>query len=182
MLKIDMNADMGEGMGQDRELMQIISSANIACGFHAGDSDTMKRTVELALENCVAIGAHCSYPDRKNFGRVDLFERFRPSDLVDIISIQINRLLEICISMGARLAHVKPHGAMYNRAAREPLLSDCLCMAMAQIDPALILYGQSGSEMKSGAERHGLLFINEVFANRRYESDGSPERYHILKE
>jgi UPF0271 protein len=173
MLKIDMNADVGEGMGQDRELMQLISSANIACGFHAGDDDTMKSTVELALENRVAIGAHCSYPDRKNFGRVDLFEKFQLNDLSDIISTQINHLREICVSMGAMLLHVKPHGAMYNRAAREPQLSDCLCMTIAQIDPLLILYGLSGSEMKTGAERHGLLFINEVFADRRYESDGS---------
>ena len=120
MLRIDLNCDMGEGMDTDAAIFPFISSANIACGGHAGDADTMRRTVELALTHHVAIGAHPSYPDRAGFGRVDLLNKpVRPEDLPGIIHEQLHRLQSICREFGTRMRHVKPHGALYNRAAKD---------------------------------------------------------------
>ena len=173
MLSIDLNCDLGEGMPNDALLMALISSANIACGGHAGDDDTMKRTVELAVKHNVVIGAHPSYPDKKNFGRVELLKNsLRIEDLTDIICTQITALASICTSFGTRLHHIKPHGALYNRAAWDEAVSDSICSSIVLINPALLLYGLSGSCMKTVADSNQLRFVSEVFADRTYQEDG----------
>ncbi len=193
--RVDLNCDMGEGMDTDAAIFPFISSANIACGGHAGDEDTMRRTVQLAIRHHVAIGAHPSYPDSKNFGRIDLLgplpagdaviipERDASADnsliipghgeLMDIIREQLFRLQSICGEFGVRLRHVKPHGALYNRAAKDAAVSAVLCQAVAAFDPSLLFYGLSGSLMKPAAEQSGLHFVSEVFADRTYRADGS---------
>ena len=120
-LKIDLNCDMGEGCGNDAALMEYISSANIACGYHAGDAATMRTTVETALEKGVAIGAHPGYPDRENFGRIAM--QLPPKKVQEIVAEQIAALSEIAVASGGKLNHVKVHGALYNQAARDPELA-----------------------------------------------------------
>lgn len=173
-VRIDLNCDMGEGMDTDEAILPFVSSVNIACGYHAGNADTMKRTVELALEYKVAIGAHPSYPDLENFGRKDILgTTLQPEDLPAILLDQLSSLQKICEGSGARLHHVKPHGALYNRAAKDANVSALICRVIRDFDPALYLYGLSGSEMKGQADLHGLRFISEVFADRTYQEDGS---------
>jgi UPF0271 protein len=169
MLTIDINCDMGEGMDNDAELMPYITSANIACGGHAGDKDIMRRTIELCRKYNVAIGAHPSYPDKKNFGRIDM--DLSPEKLVEIVLEQIDRLKLICTEFGAALHHIKLHGALYNRAARDERVSDVICAAIKQQN--ILLYGLSGSETYRRALAHHLPFANEVFADRTYQDDGS---------
>ncbi len=172
--RIDLNCDMGEGMDTDAAIFPFISSANIACGAHAGDADTMRRTVELALRHGVAIGAHPSYPDRAGFGRVDILGKpLRPEDLPLLIHEQLHRLQYICREFGVRLRHVKPHGALYNRAAADHGVAALVTRAILNFDPSLLLYGLSGSEMRAQAGRDGLGFVSEVFADRAYRPDGS---------
>jgi 5-oxoprolinase (ATP-hydrolysing) subunit A len=168
---VDLNCDMGEGMAADHALYPLISSANIACGGHAGDPDTMRRSVELALQNGVAIGAHPSYPDREGFGRTDLPESRLGALLTDLIT-QIAALRDICLELGGRLHHVKPHGALYNRAATDARISMLICEAVHAVDPSIIIYGLSGSETRLAAAAAGLRFVNEVFADRTYRADG----------
>lgn len=171
---IDLNCDMGEGMETDAAIFPYISSANISCGYHAGDADTMRRTVELALRHRVAIGAHPSYPDRANFGRVDLFGNgVSPDEIVGLIVDQLIILQAICDEFGACLHHVKPHGALYNRAARDASVSALICRAIREFNPSLKLYGLSGSVMGMAAAHQGLVFVSEVFADRTYQADGS---------
>ncbi len=172
---------MGEGMSTDEAIFPFISSANIACGGHTGDIDTMRRTVELSLQHGVAIGAHPSYPDQVGFGRTDILEtapgkgdrRLQYSGLTDLFMDQLLRLQKICIESGTRLRHVKPHGALYNRAAKDAAVSEIICKAILAFDPLLLLYGLSGSEMKRQADAFGLAFVSEVFADRTYRADGS---------
>lgn len=175
MLTIDLNCDMGEGIGNDEAIMPYISSANIACGYHAGNENSMRRIVELAIRYRVAIGAHPAYPDRENFGRVDMLGSpgISETDLPKIITDQLAILQKICEEFGASLHHVKPHGAFYNRAAKDPSVSAILCETILQFDPALILYGLSGSAMQAEAERCGLRFVQEAFSDRSYREDGS---------
>lgn len=171
---IDLNCDMGEGMGSDVAVFPFISSANIACGGHAGDEDTMRRTVEWAIQQGAAIGAHPSYPDRANFGRVDVLGTgVELSQLPDIVREQLHRLQAVCREFGVRLRHVKPHGALYNRAAKDAVVSAVICRSIVEVDPSLLLYGLSGSVMKQQADVAGLRFISEVFADRTYRPDGS---------
>lgn len=165
---------MGEGIGQEEAIFPFISSVNIACGGHAGDEDTMCEMVELALRHGVAIGAHPSYPDRDHFGRLDLLKTgFSPEDIPGFVGEQLALLQAICTRYGTRLHHVKPHGALYNRAAWDTRVSVLLCEAVRQFDPSLVLYGLSGSNMKTAAATRSLVFINEVFADRSYTDDGS---------
>ena len=146
---IDLNCDMGEGMDTDAGLFPFISSANIACGAHAGDDDTMRRTVMLASQHGVAIGAHPSYPDRERFGRVDILGKdLSPGELPGILRQQLQRLQDICQAAGVRLRHVKPHGALYNRAARDAEVATMIAQVVLAFDPSLLLYGLSGSEMR----------------------------------
>ncbi len=171
---IDLNCDMGEGFSTDELLMPYISSANIACGYHAGDEDTMKRTIDLCLKYNVAVGAHPSYPDRDNFGRTDmLYNGLQPEDLPAILAEQINLIETICKMAGAKLLHVKPHGALYNRAAKDIMVSRLICDTISEINPSLVLYGLSGSVMETTAEQCGLAFRREVFADRTYQQDGT---------
>jgi UPF0271 protein len=181
---IDLNCDMGEGMPTDAAIFPFISSANIACGGHAGDAGAMRRAIELALQYNVAIGAHPSYPDRANFGRLDILDmapaspglgdgKLRLEDLAGILTDQLGQLQMVCVSFGVRLRHVKPHGALYNRAAKDAAVSDIICRTILAFDPSLLLYGLSGSEMKRQAQASGLRFVSEVFADRTYREDGS---------
>lgn len=174
MILCDVNCDMGEGMNNDELLMPYITSANIACGYHAGDEYSMKSLVDLCIRYKVAIGAHPSYPGRENFGRKDLIGiSLEPGEIENIVAEQINRLQKIALAAGASLHHVKPHGALYNRAAWDEEVASFICTAIKKIDPSLLVYGLSGSKMKAQAENQGLKFVNEVFADRTYQEDGS---------
>lgn len=168
---IDLNCDLGEGAAHDAELMPLITSANIACGGHAGDEDTMRFTVGLALKHGVAIGAHPGFNDRANFGRREL--PMAPAEVRAVVEAQIRALGRIVRSTGGRLAHVKPHGALYNMAARDPLLARAVAAAVFDIDPRLVLFGLAGSEHIVAARLQGLRVAQEVFADRTYQRDGS---------
>ena len=168
---IDLNCDMGEGCGNDAELMKYVSSANVASGFHAGDLQTMRSTVQLAIEHGVAIGAHPGYRDRRNFGRVPVKASLH--EVFDIVAEQIDAMMDVCKESGAVLRHVKPHGALYNQAARNAELASTIAKAIVSRDRKLILYGLSGSFLISEAEKAGLPTASEVFADRTYQPDGS---------
>jgi len=171
---IDLNCDMGEGMDTDAAIFPFITSANIACGAHAGDEDTMRRTVALALEYGVAVGAHPSYPDRENFGRKDMLGNgLSPDELPGLLREQLEQLQEVCFEMGTRIRHVKPHGALYNRAAKDGVVARAIARVVAEFDASLLFYGLSGSEMRRASENAGLRFVSEVFADRTYRADGS---------
>jgi UPF0271 protein len=170
-LHVDLNADLGEGAPDDAGLLALVSSANIACGWHAGDARLMQRTIEAALARRVAIGAHPSYPDRENFGRTEMnlpLEEVRAG-----LIYQVGALQALVRAEGGRLHHVKPHGALYNQAARDPALADAVAGAVRAVDPGLALYGLAGSELLRAAERAGLRAVSEVFADRCYHADGS---------
>ncbi len=171
MFTIDLNCDMGEGCGNDAELMMYVSSASIACGFHAGDTQTMNATVELALKHNVAIGAHPGYRDRDNFGRIAMV--LSSNEIFSIVVEQVEALKVICAKQGATLHHVKPHGALYNQAAKNNDLAATICEAVASVDRDLVLYGLSGSALVFEAQAAGLKTAAEVFADRTYQSDGS---------
>lgn len=170
-LNVDLNCDMGEGCANDAALMDYVSSVNIACGFHAGDVDTMRRTVETALEKKVAIGAHPGYRDHENFGRVP--KGFCPGEVFDIVTEQIAALNEIVIRAGGRLNHVKAHGALYNQAAKDRWLAGAIAEAISEFNKDLVFYGLSGSLMISEGKTYGLRTASEVFADRTYRADGS---------
>jgi len=168
---IDINCDLGEGMPNDAALMPYISSANIACGFHAGDEDTMRRTIALAIEHGVAIGAHPGFPDKKNFGRTEM--KFPEEDIVSIVSEQVYIMLDLVFALGGKLQHVKPHGALYNMSARDLSLASAIANAIKDIDESLILFGLSGSKSIEAADLIGLRTANEVFADRTYTNEGT---------
>jgi len=170
-MKIDLNADLGEGGDSDRALLQLVSSANIACGFHAGDAQTMLQSVRWAKEFGVAIGAHPSFPDRENFGRTAM--QLPPETVYAQMIYQIGALKSLAESEGERLAHVKPHGMLYNQAAVDATLADAIARAVKAIDADLILVGLAGSESIRAAARHGLRMREEVFADRGYLSSGA---------
>ena len=171
-MRIDLNADLGEGGGDDVALLALVTSANVACGFHAGDPGLMARTVSAAAKAGVAVGAHPSFPDREGFGRRAMQ---RPPDAVYAeVLYQVGALQAVCRAHGARLAHVKPHGALYNQAAVEPELAFAIARAVRDADPGLVLVGLASSRpMREAAEAHGLRFAAEAFADRRYERDGT---------
>jgi UPF0271 protein len=161
---------MGEGMLNDASLMPLISSANIACGYHAGNEDTIKRTIELALEHNVAIGAHPSYLDRANFGR--LSQSISLVELAELISDQLNIFEKITNQMGCKIHHVKLHGALYNDCAKDALSSKIVAQTIQAIDPSIMLYGLSGSHSIKEAKAIGLRSVEEVFADRTYQANG----------
>ena len=174
--QIDLNCDLGESygawrMGDDDNAMQHISSASIACGFHAGDPATMRATVAAALRYGVAIGAHPSLPDLQGFGRREM--QVSAADVHAIVLYQVGALCAFATAAGARLSHVKPHGALYNMTARDPVVADAIAEAVSDFDSTLMLVGLSGSESIKAAERRGLRVAHEVFADRRYRVDGS---------
>jgi UPF0271 protein len=170
-MTIDINCDMGEGMSHDEEIMPFISSANIACGAHAGDLDTMRRTVEACMKHNVAIGAHPGFDDKENFGRTPMHLSF--GELYDLVSRQLVEMNKICKELNATLHHVKPHGAMYNMAAKDPEMSKTIAKAIYNFNSKLIYYGLSGSWMISEAKKIGLQTAQEVFADRTYQTNGS---------
>ncbi|HEY1951905.1 MAG TPA: 5-oxoprolinase subunit PxpA [Gemmatimonadaceae bacterium] len=179
---IDLNADLGEGIGdsgrhEDEELLGTVSSANIACGFHAGDAATMRRTVRFARDHDVALGAHPSYPDRPGFGRRELGLSAR--EIEHHVRYQIRALSDMCGSEGAALLYVKPHGALYNRAARDPEAARAIVRSIRAENPALRLLGLPSSELSKAAETHSVRYANEAFVDRAYTSDGrlAPRTY-----
>ncbi len=176
MPSIDLNCDMGESfgtwrMGSDAELMDFVSSINVACGFHAGDAATMRETVQMAIEKKIAIGAHPGFPDLQGFGRRAM--SLSAQEIFDVVLYQVAALKGICEAFGAKLHHVKPHGALYNTAAKDEPTARAIAEAVKAIDGDLILYGLSGSYSISEAEKIGLKTASEVFADRTYQNDGS---------
>lgn len=176
MFAIDLNCDLGESfgayrIGRDEELLPLVSSANIACGFHASDPGTMRKTVRLALERGVAVGAHPGLPDLAGFGRRRM--DITPQEAYDMTVYQIGALQAFVRSEGGRMRHVKPHGALYNMAAHSAELAEAIAEAAYRVDPELILFGLSGSELVRAGERIGLRTAHEAFADRSYRQDGS---------
>jgi UPF0271 protein len=173
---IDLNCDMGESfgawaMGQDEALLDLVTSANIACGFHAGDPATMLRTVQLAATKGVAVGAHPSLPDLQGFGRRTM--GITPAEARGLTLYQVGALAAFAKAAGTRLRHVKPHGALYNMAAKDRALAEAIAGAVRDFDPSLILVGLSGSELIRAGQDLDLRCAAEVFADRGYETDGS---------
>jgi len=168
---IDLNCDMGEGMANDAAIMPYITSANIACGFHAGNSDLIHYTIDLALKHKVHIGAHPSFRDKENFGRREL--QMPLDKLYAIVIEQLIKIDLIAKQRGAIMHHVKPHGALYNMAAKDAKLAKTIAQAIKDFDESLILYGLSGSQLISEANTLGLKTASEVFADRTYQDDGS---------
>lgn len=176
MCKVDLNCDMGESFGnyvcgQDSEVIPYISSANVACGFHASDPSVMSDTVKLAKAGGVAIGAHPGYPDLVGFGRRNM--KVSAKDLKAMVQYQIGALNAFCAANHVKLQHVKPHGAMYNMAGKDEALAAAIAEGIYEVSPDLILLGLSGSELITAGEKTGLRCAREVFADRAYEDDGS---------
>ncbi|MCA6455803.1 MAG: LamB/YcsF family protein [Chitinophagaceae bacterium] len=171
MQTIDLNCDMGEGFANDAQLMPWISSVNIACGYHAGDADSMQRTLALAIEHQLAIGAHPGFADKANLGRTEVLLPL--NEVFDLVITQVQLLQQMAVDMGARLNHVKPHGALYNMSARDALLANTIAKAVYTVDSELVLFGLSGSHSISEAEKIGLRTASEVFADRTYQPNGS---------
>jgi 5-oxoprolinase (ATP-hydrolysing) subunit A len=170
MRTIDLNCDMGEGIGNDELIMPYISSANIACGYHAGDEKTMQQTIALCKKYNVAVGAHPSYPDRENFGRTDML--LPPEEIYEMVKKQIELLKKIADEYNMPVRHVKPHGALYNMAARDKNIAPFVALAVKDVDEKLFLYGLSGSHLIKEGKNHGLKTVSEVFADRTYKDDG----------
>jgi 5-oxoprolinase (ATP-hydrolysing) subunit A len=176
MPSVDLNCDIGESfgawtLGADADVLAHVTSANIACGFHAGDPSTMRRTVDLALAHGVALGAHPGLPDLAGFGRRTM--NVTPDEVYDMVVYQVGALAAFAAARGARLAHVKPHGALYNMAATKSPLADAIARAVRDVDNRLLLFALAGSALVSAAKAVGLTAIEEVFADRRYASDGT---------
>jgi len=167
---IDLNADLGEGDPHDVELLAIVSSCNIACGGHAGDNASMRETIVAAIANNVAIGAHPSYPDRAGFGRRSAY--LGGDELRVSLFGQINSLISAAEEQGATLAHVKPHGALYNDAVNDRKLADLVAGCVAATVPGAAFVGLPDSEMQRAAYRHSLNFVAEGFIDRAYQDDG----------
>lgn len=167
----EVNCDMGEGTGNDELLMPYIQAANIACGYHAGNAAIMEQTIQLCLKYGVAVGAHPSFQDRENFGRTEM--NLPVQELYELIIQQLIILKEVADHCGAKLHHVKPHGALYNLSARDALTANIIARAVMDFDSGLVLYGLSGSYSISEAKMLGLKTASEVFADRTYRDDGS---------
>jgi UPF0271 protein len=175
-MRIDLNADMGESfgaytIGADDQVMPSITSANVACGFHAGDPAVMRRTVRMARGASVSVGAHPGFQDLAGFGRRDM--RVSPQEAEDMVLYQIGALAAIARSESVQLRHVKPHGALYNIAVRDRPLADAIARAVRAFDPGLVLYALPRSELMRAGEAAGLVVAAEGFADRSYEPDGS---------
>lgn len=176
MPRVDLNCDLGESfgaytMGMDDQVIPWITSANVACGFHASDPMVMHTTVALAKQAGVAIGAHPGFADLMGFGRRNM--QVSPAEAKAYITYQLGALYAFCKAQGVPLRHVKPHGALYNMAAKDAALAAAICEAVQAFDPSLILLGLSGSQMLLAAKAIGLPYASEVFADRAYEEDGS---------
>lgn len=175
-LTIDLNCDMGESfgpwkMGDDEAVLPYVSAVNIACGFHAGDPSTMMKTIQLALKYKVKIGAHPGFQDLVGFGRREM--QLTAREVYALVVYQVGALAACAKVQQTTLQHVKPHGALYNMAARKPELADAIAAAVYDIDPRLVLYGLSGSELIRAGRAKGLNVYREVFADRTYQQDGT---------
>lgn len=168
---IDLNCDMGEGMGNDEAIMPFINSANIACGFHAGNGDTIRRTIELAMKYTVHIGAHPSFRDKENFGRTEM--HLSSEKLYAIVLEQLIKIELIAKEKNTTLHHIKLHGALYNMAARDRAMAKTVVQAVNDFNDKLIFYGLSNSVMIEEAKAAGLKTASEAFADRTYQDDGS---------
>lgn len=176
MKKIDLNCDLGESfgtykIGKDEEVLSFISSANVACGFHAGDPHVINQTVQLAKKYGVAIGAHPGFQDLVGFGRRTM--AVSPKDVYDLVLYQIGALAAFCKAHEVKLSHVKPHGALYNMAAVDANLAEAIAKAVRIFDPTLSLYGLAGSKLIEAGEKYGLHTVSEVFADRTYQPNGT---------
>jgi UPF0271 protein len=168
--RIDVNCDLGEGMGDDAAVLPYVTSANVACGAHAGDATTMRKTVAAALAHGVVVGAHPSFDDRAHFGRrvLDL----PPEQVFDLVLAQVGALAAVAAAQGARLGHVKPHGALYHVAGARPEIADAVVRAVQSVREDLIVVGPPGSALASAAGEYDLRFAGEIFADRHYGEDG----------
>lgn len=176
MMQVDLNCDMGESfgvytIGNDEDAMKSITSANIACGFHAGDPSVARRTVRLARDAGVAVGAHPGFPDLVGFGRREM--QVTVAEVEDLVLYQVSALSGIALAEGIHLQHVKAHGALYNMAVKNLALAEAISRAVASLDPSLILFGPPGSALLSAGESAGLPVASETFADRTYEADGT---------
>ncbi|MEO8351286.1 MAG: 5-oxoprolinase subunit PxpA [Chthoniobacteraceae bacterium] len=170
-MRLDLNADLGEGCANDAEILSLVTSANIACGFHAGDAETMWRTLERAKKNGVTVGAHPSFADRAEFGRREL--PIPPGQLFAELIYQLGAFAELARAMGLEPQHVKPHGALYNLAAREAETADVVVRSVVSANPKLILFAPPGSVLARTASEYQLRVAREVFADRNYHPDGT---------
>ena len=175
-MKVDLNSDLGESfgnyrLGMDDRVLPLVTSANIACGFHAGDPAVMRKTIRLAMESGTALGAHPGLPDLVGFGRRKM--DVSPDDVYAMVVYQVGALAAFAKAAGGRLQHVKPHGALFNMAAKDSALAEAVAQAIYDVDSSLILYGLSGSESIRAGEKVGLYTASEVFADRSYQEDGS---------
>src|SRR5688572_9227237 len=168
-MQIDINCDMGEGMGNDEAIMPFITSANIACGYHAGDKETMRSTMLLAQRHGVQVGAHPSFPDRENFGRTEM--AVTPQELYHFVMQQLHAFQEIADEWDVKIHHVKPHGALYNMAARDKDLAATFALAVKDFNGHLVVYGTN--HLIAEAKEQSLPTKHEVFADRTYQDDGS---------
>ena len=183
MTTIDLNCDLGESfghykLGENTAILKYITSANIACGFHAGDPSVMRETVARCIEHQVSIGAHPGLPDLVGFGRREM--AISPTEAYDLTVYQIGALHAVATSQGGTIRHVKPHGALYNMAAKNPALAEAIAKAVYDVSPNLILFGLAGSELITAGQKYGLPIANEVFADRTYTNDGTltPRSYN----
>ncbi len=175
-MRVDLNSDLGESFGAytiglDGEVVPAVSSVNVACGMHAGDPDVMLRTVRLAAGHGVAVGAHPGYPDLQGFGRRDM--ALTPDEVYACVLYQVGALAAFCRAVGVPLHHVKPHGQLYNRAARDAAAAEAVARAVADFDPALVLVGLAGSELVRAGRAAGLVCAEEFFADRGYTAAGT---------
>ena len=170
MTAIDLNADLGEGDAYDADLLRIVSSCNIACGGHAGDTESIAATMREAIANGVSVGAHPSYPDREGFGRRSGFLSGEP--LREALRSQLANFCRVADELGATITHVKPHGALYTDAVVDAGLADIIAGAVAEMRQELLLVGQPGTELEAAARAHGLGFVAEAFVDRSYQADG----------
>ncbi|MBT2685104.1 5-oxoprolinase subunit PxpA [Bacillus sp. ISL-37] len=176
MLSVDLNCDLGESyglfrIGNDKEVLKHITSANIACGYHAGDHNVMMETVKMAKTYGVKIGAHPGFPDLHGFGRREM--KMSAEEIYNLTIYQIGALAAIAKSCGTKVEHVKPHGALYNMAGKDKATADAVAGAVADADPTLVLFGLAGSWLVKAGEKKGLQVAHEVFADRTYQPDGS---------
>lgn len=173
---VDLNSDLAESfgayrIGMDEDVIPCITSANLACGFHASDPVVMERSVRLCKECEVAVGAHPGFPDLQGFGRRNM--NIPPDDIKAMVQYQIGALSAFCKAEGIKIQHVKPHGALYNMAAKDKSIAEAICRAIIAIDPAMYVMAQAGSQMQVAARDMDIKVIREVFADRAYEEDGT---------
>lgn len=176
MFRVDLNCDLGESfglyqLGEQEEILKYVTSANIACGFHGGDPTVMRETVKLAIANGVKIGAHPGLPDLNGFGRREM--NITPQEAYDMVVYQVGALQGFLTIHNETMQHVKPHGALYNMAAKDPAIAEAIAQAVYDISPSIVLFGLSGSELTKAGEKIGLRTAHEVFADRTYQQDGS---------